>query len=55
MQPSEIELLQRLVREKKPIPFQVDGATYYLNPDAAAGYHLQHSITKLLRLSPPSF
>lgn len=51
MQPNEIDLVQRLVREKKPIPFQVDGATYYLNPDGAAGYHLQHSITKLLRLS----
>lgn len=42
--------LQQLISQNRPVPFEYAGHTYHLNPEPAALYHLQHSITKLARM-----
>lgn len=38
------------VKRGLPVPFRHDGATYYMNPDSSAEYHIANSIQKLQRL-----
>ena len=50
MQQNQIQLIQQLIAQGKPIPFSYNGRTFYLNPDQSAVYHLKNSISKIADL-----